>query len=167
MPILTQPATENSAGVIRCFEPELVCEMIEVAEQNSDFVIVYPHWGTELVKEIQADQQVLAYAFIEAGADAIVGGHSHCLQGMEYYKGVPIFYSMSNFSFSSKVKNSCVLNLQVTIDGIQSARYIPCRESNGMTYQCDKGAADYNGIIDILNRYSIGVTVDEDGYVKS
>lgn len=165
LPILTQPATETSAGVIRCFEPELVCEMIEVAEANSDFVIVYPHWGTELVKEIQADQQALAYAFIDAGADAIVGGHPHCLQGIEYYNGVPIFYSMSNFSFSSKVKNSCVLNLQVTMDGIESARYLPCRESNGMTYQCDKGATDYTEIIGILNRYSVNASIDEDGYV--
>ncbi len=166
LPILTQPATETSAGVIRCFEPELVCEMIKEAEQHSDFVIVYPHWGTELVKQMQEDQQELAYAFIDAGADVIVGGHPHCLQGIEYYNDVPIFYSMSNFSFSSKVKNSCVLNLQVNMDGIQSARYLPCKESNGMTYQCDKGAADYMQIIDILNTYSANAGVDEDGYVK-
>jgi len=108
----------------------------------------------------------LAYAFIDAGADAIVGGHPHCLQGIEYYNDVPIFYSMSNFSFSSKVKNSCVLNLRVSIDGIQSARYLPCKESNGITYQCEKGATDYVQIIDILNTYSANASVDEDGYVK-
>lgn len=165
LPILTQPATEDGAGVIRCFEPEQVCEMIEEAEKNCDFVIVYPHWGTELVKEVQSDQQALAYAFIDAGADAIVGGHPHCLQGVEYYKDVPIFYSLSNFSFSSKVVDSCILNLEVTIDGIQNARYIPCRESSGVTYQCDKGASDYMQIIDLFNTYSINAKVDEDGYV--
>lgn len=165
LPILTQPATENSAGVIRCFEPELVCEMITEAEKNCDFVVVYPHWGTELVKEAQADQQALAYAFIDAGADAIIGGHPHCLQGVEYYKDVPIFYSLSNFSFSSKTVDSCILNLEITIDGIQNARYIPCRESSGMTYQCDKGAGDYQQIIQTLNTYSINAKVDEDGVV--
>lgn len=165
LPILTQPATDNGAGVIRCFEPEMVCEMITEAEKNCDFVIVYPHWGTELVKEVQADQQALAYAFIDAGADAIVGGHPHCLQGVEYYNDVPIFYSLSNFSFSSKVVDSCILNLEVTIDGIRSARYIPCRESSGMTYQCDKGASDYQQIISTFNSYSVNAQVDEDGYV--
>ncbi len=165
LPILTQPATEDRAGVIRCFEPELVCEMIEEAEKNCDFVIVYPHWGTELKKEVQADQQALAYAFIDAGADAIVGGHPHCLQGVEYYKNVPIFYSLSNFSFSSKTVDSCILNLEVTIDGIQNAGYIPCRESSGMTYQCDKGASDYNQIIQMLNTYSINAKLDENGNV--
>ena len=165
LPILTQPATENSAGVIRCYEPELVCEMISEAEDNCDFVIVYPHWGTELVKEAQADQQALAYAFIDAGADAIVGGHPHCLQGVEYYKEVPIFYSLSNFSFSSKTVDSCILNLEVTMDGIQKARYIPCRESSGMTYQCDKDASDYNQIINTINTYSVNAKLDEDGNV--
>lgn len=165
LPILTQPATEDSAGVIRCFEPELVCEMIEEAKRNCDFVIVYPHWGTELMKEIQEDQQALAHAFIDAGADAIVGGHPHCLQGAEYYKDVPIFYSLSNFSFSSKVVDSTILNLEVTIDGIQRARYIPCRESSGMTYQCDKGDGDYSQILNTLNTYSANAQIDDDGYV--
>lgn len=165
LPILTQPATEDSAGVIRCFEPEMVCEMIAEAEKNCDFVIVYPHWGTELMKEIQEDQQALAHAFIDAGADAVIGGHPHCLQGAEYYKDVPIFYSLSNFSFSSKVVDSTILNLEVTIDGIQKARYIPCRESSGMTYQCEKGDNDYTQIIDTLNTYSANAQIDEDGYV--
>ena len=166
LPILTQPATEDSAGVIRCFEPELVVSMVKEAEGNCDFVIVYPHWGTELVKEIQADQQALAYAFIDAGADAIVGGHPHCLQGVEYYDDVPIFYSLSNFSFSSKVVDSCILNLEITMDGIRNARYIPCRESNGITYQCEKGASDYMQIIHTFNAYSANARVDDDGYVK-
>ena len=166
VPIFTQPATENGAGVIRCFESELVCEMVAEAKKNCDFVIVYPHWRTELKKEAQADQQALAYAFIEAGADVVVGGHPHCLQGVEYYKGVPIFYSLSNFSFSSKTVDSCILNLEVTIDGIRNAKYIPCRESGGMTYQCDKGAGEYNQIIQILNTYSVNAHLDEGGNVS-
>ncbi len=164
-PIFTQPATAEGAGVVRCFEPDLVNEMIEEADLACDFVIVYPHWGTELVKSVQEDQQELAYSFIDKGADVIVGGHPHCLQGVEYYKDVPIFYSLSNFSFSSKSVDSCILNLEVTIDGIQSARFIPCRESGGTTYQCEKGAQDYMQIINTFNTYSVNAHVDEEGYV--
>lgn len=165
-PIYTQPATENSAGVVRCFEPELVNEMIAKAKENCDFVIVYPHWGTELVEEIQNDQQELAYSFIDAGADVIIGGHPHCLQGVEYYKGTPIFYSLSNFSFSSKVVNSAVLNLEITIDGIKQAKYIPCMESGGKTYQCDKGDDNYTRIVELLNRVSADANIDENGIVS-
>lgn len=165
-PIFTQPATEDSPGVVRCFEPDLVVEMIKQAKKNCDFVVVYPHWGTELVTTIQEDQQALAYAFIEAGADVIVGGHPHCLQGVEYYMGVPIFYSLSNFSFSSKTVNSAVLNLQVTIEGILQARYIPCLESGGKTHQCDEQDADYTRIIKLLNDVSANAVIDEDGIVQ-
>lgn len=50
---------QKTVQVVRCFEPELVNEMIAKAKENCDFVIVYPHWGTELVKEIQSDQRDL------------------------------------------------------------------------------------------------------------
>lgn len=165
-PIYTQPATENSPGVVRCYEPELVNEMIAEAKKNCDFVIVYPHWGTELVKEIQSDQQQLAYSFIDAGADAVIGGHPHCLQGVEYYNGTPIFYSLSNFSFSSKVVDSTVLNLEITIDGIRQARYIPCMEQNGRTHQCDEGDDNYNRILELLNSISANAQIDEKGIVS-
>ena len=165
-PIYTQPAIENSPGVVRCFEPKLVNEMIAKARENCDFVIVYPHWGTELVKEIQSDQQQLAYSFIDAGADVVIGGHPHCLQGVEYYKGVPIFYSLSNFSFSSKVVDSTVLNLEITIDGIRQARYIPCMEQNGKTHQCDEGDDNYDRILELLNNISANARIDENGIVS-
>lgn len=165
-PIFTKPATETSPGVVRCYEPDLVVEMIRQAKENCDFVVVYPHWGTELVTTVQEDQQALAYAFIDAGADVVVGGHPHCLQGAEYYKGVPVFYSMSNFSFSSKTVNSTILNLKVTIDGIISAQYIPCMETGGRTHRCEDGDNDYLRIIKLLNDVSVNAHIDEDGLVS-
>lgn len=164
-PIFTQPATEELPGVVRCFEPDLVVEMIKQAKEQCDFVIVYPHWGTELVTTIQEDQQALAHAFIDAGADVIVGGHPHCLQGVEYYQGIPIFYSMSNFSFSSKSVNSCILNLQISIEGIKQAQYIPCMESGGKTHQCDYMDADYARIVKLLNDVSKNADIDDTGIV--
>lgn len=163
--LFTQPATENSPGVVRCYEPELVNGMIAEAKKNCDFVIVYPHWGTELVETIQSDQQALAYSFIDAGADVVIGSHPHCLQGVEYYKDTPIFYSLSNFSFSGKVVKSTVLNLEITIEGIQQAKYIPCMEQGGRTNQCNVGDSDYERIIDLLNRVSVNADIDEMGVV--
>lgn len=165
-PVFTQPATVDTPGVVRCFEPELVNEMIREARKQCDFVIVYPHWGTELVKETQEDQQALAHSFIDAGADVVIGGHPHCLQGAEYYKGAPVFYSLSNFSFSSKAVDSTILNIKVTIDGIREARYIPCMEVYGRTVLCEKGDGNYERIMELFHTYSTGVEIDEDGYVR-
>ncbi|MDE6434437.1 MAG: CapA family protein [Lachnospiraceae bacterium] len=165
-PVFTKEATQSSPGVVRCYEPDVVVEMIRQAKENCDFVVVYPHWGTELVTTVQEDQQALAYAFIDAGADVIVGGHPHCLQGAEYYKGVPIFYSLSNFSFSSKTVNSTILNLRVTIDGIANAQYIPCMETGGRTHRCENQDNDYVRIIKLLNDVSVNVYIDEEGTVS-
>ena len=39
---------------------------------------------------------------IDAGADAILGHGPHELQGIEIYKGKPIFYSLGNFIFQTE-----------------------------------------------------------------
>lgn len=165
-PIFTKPATEDSPGVVRCFEPELVNEMIQNAKKNCDFVIVYPHWGTEKVQQFEEDQQALAHSFIDAGADAVIGGHTHRLQGFEFYKGVPIFYSLSNFSFSSRVVDSCILNLELTVDGIKQIKFIPCMENGGITIQCEENGDDYKRIIELENQISSNAELDVKGIVS-
>ena len=55
----------------------------------------------------------MAREYIDAGADAVIGGHTHCLQGMEFYKGAPIVYSVGNFWFNSKTLDSCVITLKI------------------------------------------------------
>lgn len=40
------------------------------------------------------------YSFIDAGADLVIGGNPHVLQGVEPYKGKWIAYSTGNFIFT-------------------------------------------------------------------
>lgn len=62
-------------------------------------VIIFPHWGTEYAARHSHAQEKLAYQWIDAGADAVIGAHPHVIQDMEEYKGAPIFYSLGNFVF--------------------------------------------------------------------
>ena len=65
---------------------------------KADVVIPVMHWGWE--EPIANDRQrQLARLMIDAGADAVIGGHPHQLQDTERYKGKPIFYSLGNFVF--------------------------------------------------------------------
>mgnify|MGYP003300753944 CR=1 FL=1 len=75
---------------------------------NADFVIV--NGENAAVVGITPNQ---AEDILDAGADVIIGGHSHCLQGMEFYNGKPIAYSVGNFWFSSYTLDSCVVTLRV------------------------------------------------------
>lgn len=64
-----------------------------------DFLIVTPHWGVEYNTSMTAKQQEKAYAFIDAGADLVLGAHPHVIEPVEVYKNKMIFYSLGNFVF--------------------------------------------------------------------
>jgi poly-gamma-glutamate synthesis protein (capsule biosynthesis protein) len=71
----------------------------KVKKENPELIFMYTHWGKEFLTEPQDDIKKLAYEFIDAGADLIIGSHPHVVQGNEEYKGKNIFYSLGNFIF--------------------------------------------------------------------
>lgn len=72
---------------------------ISAEKKPDNLVIVSFHWGVEGSNMPIAEQQILGRAAIDAGADWVIGHHPHVLQGIEYYKGNPIVYSLGNFVF--------------------------------------------------------------------
>ncbi len=72
---------------------------IATAKAQGAFVIVYPHWGIEYQSTTTEFQRTEAHRFVDAGADAILGGHPHVVEPIEIYNGKAIFYSMGNFIF--------------------------------------------------------------------
>ena len=61
--------------------------------------IVNLHWGYEHTDVPAPFQRDLAHRLIDAGADIIIGHHTHVPQGSEVYKGKTICYSLGNFNF--------------------------------------------------------------------
>lgn len=78
---------------------DAVKEAVVAARATVDVVIVSIHAGTEYAAEPNEVQRTLAHAAIDAGAALVLGSHPHVLQGIEYYKGGVIFYSLGNFVF--------------------------------------------------------------------
>jgi hypothetical protein len=66
---------------------------------GAQVVIVFPHWGEEYRASPTSAQRTWAHQMIDAGADLVIGSHSHYAGGMESYKGKPIWYSLGNFVF--------------------------------------------------------------------
>ena len=77
--------------------------VIEEARPKHDLVIVVLHWGTQYSEVPSLEQVAAARAFIDVGADAVVGHHPHILQAIERYKGGLIAYSLGNFVFQNAV----------------------------------------------------------------
>ena len=59
---------------------------------------------------------------IDAGADAVVGGHPHVIQDTEHYRGKPIIYSLGNFVFdgfdSLPTTTGWLVQMDVSRDGV-------------------------------------------------
>lgn len=66
-----------------------------------DRVVVTCHWGVPYERVVSSADQAKARFAVECGADAIVGHHPHVIQSFEIYRGVPIIYSVGNFTFGS------------------------------------------------------------------
>jgi len=75
-----------------------VLAQIETEASTGRRVIVMAHWGEEY-SEPTANQRALARRFVDAGAKLVIGAHPHVVQEREFYKGVPIYYSLGNFVF--------------------------------------------------------------------
>ena len=167
----TKEATGVEPGVMKCLHPEAFCETIREAKANADFVLVFPHWGTEGNANYGADQVALARAFVEAGADAIIGGHTHCLQTVEYMDDVPIFYSLGNYWFSTTgnmpaTYDTGLAQIHITPEGEIESYFIPCQFDAGVTSELNSEDIAYSNIIDSLNGMSLTAHIDEAGHIS-
>ena len=162
----TKEATKDTPGVLKTLNPDKFVEVIKEARKNSDYVIVYPHWGTEGTNVYGSDQEALAKTFAEAGADVIIGGHTHCLQGFSYVDGVPVLYSLGNFWFNSSRLETGMAQVRIQKDGELKLRFLPCMQENTKTRLLTEGS-ERTEVLDFMRRLSDGVEIDEDGYVTN
>lgn len=159
----TVGATEDTPGVFRCLETELLEEKIREAKEECDFVIVYIHWGTESTDELDWRQCNDAPLYVEAGADIIIGDHPHCLQEIGYIDGVPVIYSLGNFWFNSRTMDSCIVKMTLSEDGIQSLQFVPCLQSNCGVSLLE--GTERARVISYMQGISSTANIDQDGYV--
>src|SRR5205814_10411794 len=91
------PATADSPGVAAVvLNKDDIESIVHSNKTMCDFLSVALHWGIERQRAPTPYQVSLGRAFIDAGADLVIGSHPHVLQGAEIYRGKPILYSMGN-----------------------------------------------------------------------
>lgn len=160
----TREATEDSPGVLRTLDPASFVPTIEEAAENSDFTVVYVHWGSESTDLVEKSQRDLAKAYVDAGADLIIGDHSHCLQGIDYVDGVPVFFSLGNYWFNSRTLDTCIV--RTTLDGeckLKTVEFIPCLQTGSCVRNCDE--SNYDRILKYMRGISDFAEIDENGFV--
>lgn len=165
---MTPQATDDSPGILRCYDTELFLEVIREADANADFVIAYVHWGTEYSTVLEDAQLTTGKEYLDAGADAIIGAHSHCLQGMEYYNGKPIVYGLGNYWFNKKSRDAMLVQLHFTGNdegGSLEVEVIPAIQRDAQTLIVTEDK-EKERIFDFLEEISVNVEIDENGIMR-
>lgn len=165
---MTPQATEDSPGILRCYDTTLFVEEIREADANADFVIAYVHWGTEYSNVLEPVQEETAREYIDAGADVIIGAHPHCLQGIDYYNGAPIFYSLGNYWFNSKTLDTMLVQLHIYGDDegyVIEPTIVPAIQKGSATSYLTE-PEDRLALYQYLMELSPNVSIDEAGLVQ-
>lgn len=103
-------------------------EQVTAAKQQGYIPVVYTHWGDEYVPPADRIRE-RGYAFIDAGAEIVIGSHPHVVLEHEYRNGRAIYYSLGNFIFdqffSPEVQQGLMLSVTFTKDGVETIQEVP------------------------------------------
>lgn len=146
-------------GVFTTYDETALVEAIKKAKESCDYVIVYVHWGVEHTTELTDHQTYLAHAYVDAGADLVLGSHSHCLQGIENYNGSLIFYSLGNYVFNQNTEKTMLVKLE-SHKGEKQISLIPAYAVGAKTMEYE----DRQEFFSYLEGLSYGIHI-EDGEI--
>ncbi|MEH6936888.1 CapA family protein [Bacillus sp. JJ664] len=161
-------ASTNKAGIASAYTTNPMMQYVKTAVKYSDYTIIMIHWNKERKDYPEDYARQLGKQFIDAGVDAVIGGHSHTLMGTEMYKGAPIYYSLGNFIFDGandqKGQESMIVKLTLENNKVKSS-IIPLKITNGIPRPVNNS---YNQtIINKLNKISYNTKFTSNGTLTS
>lgn len=113
------------------YSPDFFTEKIKAARgEGATYVVVYEHWGNENTHDLLDIQKEHARVIANAGADLIIGSHSHCVQPMEDIETadgrvVRCYYSLGNLvsSMEKEINHDTVLvKVNLSWDGTDEGK---------------------------------------------
>jgi len=137
-------ATDMQAGLASAKDVDRLVAAVAEARATSDTVVVFLHWGTEGQTCPSQRQQELARALADAGADVIVGGHAHRLQGAGRLGGAFVAYGLGNFVWYARGgpgAQTGVLTVTVTGRDVDGYEWHPAVIRDGVPHPLDGDAA--------------------------
>jgi poly-gamma-glutamate capsule biosynthesis protein CapA/YwtB (metallophosphatase superfamily) len=148
----TFAATNSRSGTAYMTSLSGVRSQVAAAKKQADYVIVSFHWGVERKYSPTSTQVRFGRAAIDAGADAVLSHHPHVIQGVEFYRGKIIAYSLGNFVFSpgsTAGHDTMILSMQLSPSGVSDvkARAMFIDGSGRPTVARGGNARRINGII--------------------
>jgi poly-gamma-glutamate capsule biosynthesis protein CapA/YwtB (metallophosphatase superfamily) len=136
----TPAATRTRAGANRLNMPprtgslnrshlRRITSDIRALNSRVDAVVVLTHWGTQYTHRPESSQRTAARAFADAGADLVVGGHPHWVQGYEMAGSAVVVHSLGNFvfdmDFQTKTREGIFLEIVLWGGKVKAVEPVP------------------------------------------
>ena len=138
----TSDKAAQEYGVPYLYKADIAGDIKKLREAGAEVVVALPHWGTENTHIPDDTQKQYAKKLAKAGADIILGSHSHMVEPMQVISGkdangnskeVFLIYCMGNFISSmtlGRTDNGIILDFTVReqADGgfkVENIGYVP------------------------------------------
>ncbi|MGI6107036.1 MAG: CapA family protein [Lachnospiraceae bacterium] len=116
----------GSEYLVDYLDYDRLAALIAQAKAQSDFVVVFPHWGTEYNLSTDEKQAQEAAFLAQQGVDLVIGTHPHVVEPVDYIDRpdggkMLIYYSLGNYQSIQNIEK-CIIGgmarVEITKDGI-------------------------------------------------
>jgi poly-gamma-glutamate capsule biosynthesis protein CapA/YwtB (metallophosphatase superfamily) len=150
----TPAATSTGAGTNRLNMPprtgplnrsqlQRISSDIRALSKRVDVAVVLTHWGTQYTHRVESSQRLAARAFADAGADLVIGGHPHWVQGLEMAGSGVVVHSLGNFifdmDFQTKTREGIFLEIVLWGGAVKAVEPVPYVIDNAFTPRLVRG----------------------------
>ena len=121
-------ARRGHGGAAPYSRSTVASSIADLRAAGCDLVVVQFHSGFQFVEVKSEFLERAAHDAIDDGADIVVCHHPHVLQGLEWFRGKLIAYSLGNFVFDQDFLStfpSAVLRVVFEEDSLLEARVLP------------------------------------------
>jgi poly-gamma-glutamate synthesis protein (capsule biosynthesis protein) len=128
-------ATDTQPGLAFSIDRTRLLAAVQDVRPHVDTLVVFLHWGTEDTWCASGEQQDLATALLGAGADIIVGSHTHRVFGAGKVGPALVAYGLGNFVYwreDGESGRSGVLLVTATGREVDDYSWVPARLENGV-----------------------------------
>lgn len=121
-------ARRGHGGAAPYQRSEMEAEIARLRADGADTVTVQVHGGFQFADVPSEFVRKIAHRAVDAGADVVIAHHPHVLQGIEWYEGKLIAYSLGNLVFDQDFLStfpSAMLRVVTDESRVLEARVLP------------------------------------------
>jgi poly-gamma-glutamate synthesis protein (capsule biosynthesis protein) len=127
-PYLLAIARDYGGELVARADSATVARSVMAARDSCDLLVCSFHWGEEYRDHPTNIQRKLGRLAIDLGARIVHGHHPHVLQGVEFYRGGLIAYSLGNYVFDQRherPRQSALLAIKMDGTALDSVALLP------------------------------------------